>query len=169
MTSKNSEAGHVWHTVGQCKQCGETNHVTKKCREDDAVTCFTCGKKIHKSHHHAKDDGRNRTHKSNSNEIWPPRVQLPVTSVPPKRLLRRLNDYTNNEDREGHKRADLNQEDRLGRNNAGYENANDIHDRMSVTHLGRPIKRPMLQAPSHIAFKKARREVIAFVREFTSR
>ena len=32
-----------------------TNHVTKKCRHDDAVTCFTCGKKGHKTHHHAKD------------------------------------------------------------------------------------------------------------------
>ena len=54
-TSRNSDAGRVWHTVGQCKKCGETNHVTKKCRHDDAVTCFTCGKKGHKSHHHAKD------------------------------------------------------------------------------------------------------------------
>ena len=54
-TSRNSDAGHVWHTVGQCKKCGETNHVTNKCRHDDAVTCFTCGKKGQKSHHHAKD------------------------------------------------------------------------------------------------------------------
>ena len=66
-------------------------------------------------------------------------------------------------------KVDLNQEDRLGRNNAGYENANDIHDRMSVTHLGRPIKRPMLQAPPPIACKKARWEVIDLGREFTSR
>ena len=95
-------------------------------------------------------------------------MQPPVTSVPPKRQRRRLNDYMNNEDREGHKRPDINQEDRLGRNNEGFENANDIHDRMSVMHLGRPIKRPMTQAPSPIGCKKARWKVIYLVREFTS-
>ena len=42
----------AWHIVGQCRKCGETNHVTKKCRHDVAVTCFTCGQKGHKNTHH---------------------------------------------------------------------------------------------------------------------
>ena len=42
--SRNHTAEPAWHTVGQCRKWGETNHVTKKCRHDVAVTCFTCGK-----------------------------------------------------------------------------------------------------------------------------
>ena len=38
--------------VGQCRKCGESNHVTKKCRHEVAVTCFTCGQKGHKNNHH---------------------------------------------------------------------------------------------------------------------
>ena len=50
--SRNHTAEPAWHTVGQCRKCGETNHVTKKCRHDVAVTCFTCGQKGHKNMHH---------------------------------------------------------------------------------------------------------------------
>ena len=50
--SRNHTAEPAWHIVGQCRKCGETNHVTKKCRHDVAVTCFTCGQKGHKNTHH---------------------------------------------------------------------------------------------------------------------
>ena len=47
--SHNNPVESAWHTVGQCRKCGETNHVTKKCRHEVAVTCFTCGQKGHKT------------------------------------------------------------------------------------------------------------------------
>ena len=50
--SRNTPAEPAWHIVGQCRQCGESNHVTKKCRHEVAVTCFTCGQKGHKNNHH---------------------------------------------------------------------------------------------------------------------
>ena len=50
--SRNTPAEPAWHTVGQCRKCGETNHVTKKCRHTFAVTCFTCSQKGHKNNHH---------------------------------------------------------------------------------------------------------------------
>ena len=48
----NTPAEPAWHIVGQCRKCGESNHVTKKCRHEVAVTCFTCGQKGHKNNHH---------------------------------------------------------------------------------------------------------------------
>ena len=96
--------------------------------------------------------------RSQANQTGPALMQPPVTTVPPLRLQRRLND------REGHTRADINQIDR-----EGYENATVIDDdQMSVTHSGRPLKRPMLLTPSPVACKMARWEVIAFVKEFIS-
>ena len=50
--SRNTPAEPAWHIVGQCRLCSETNHVTKKCRHEVAVTCFTCGQKGHKNNHH---------------------------------------------------------------------------------------------------------------------
>ena len=50
--SHNTPAEPAWHVVGQCRKCGESNHVTKKCRHEVAVTCFTCGQKGHKNNHH---------------------------------------------------------------------------------------------------------------------
>ena len=50
--SRNTPAEPAWHIVGQCRLCGETNHVTKKCRHEVAVTCFICGQKGHKNNHH---------------------------------------------------------------------------------------------------------------------
>ena len=53
--SRNNPAEPAWHTVDQCRKCGETNHVTKKCWHEVAVTCFTCGQKGHKnSYHHPR-------------------------------------------------------------------------------------------------------------------
>ncbi len=40
------------HTTGQCNICGESNHVTKKCRHSQKVLCRTCGERGHKSKHH---------------------------------------------------------------------------------------------------------------------
>ncbi len=37
---------------GQCANCGETNHVTVKCRHKSKVTCRACGKSGHKNKHH---------------------------------------------------------------------------------------------------------------------
>ncbi len=39
-------------TSGQCSKCGETNHVTKRCRHKSKVTCHTCGEQGHKSKQH---------------------------------------------------------------------------------------------------------------------
>ena len=46
--SRNTPAEPAWHIVGQCRLCGETNHVTKKCRHEVAVTllCLTDGLNI---------------------------------------------------------------------------------------------------------------------------
>jgi len=38
--------------AGQCDKCGETNHVTKKCKHEAKVQCFLCGSSGHKSKHH---------------------------------------------------------------------------------------------------------------------
>ena len=50
--SRNAPAEPAWHIVGQCRKCGESNHVTKQCRHEVAVTCSTCGQKGHKNNHH---------------------------------------------------------------------------------------------------------------------
>ena len=48
-------AGHV-RIAGQCIKCGETNHVTRICRNVNAVSWFVCGQKGHKSKHHVNMD-----------------------------------------------------------------------------------------------------------------
>ena len=48
-------AGHV-RIAGQCNKCGETNHVIQTCRHVNAVSCFVCGQKGHKSKHHVNMD-----------------------------------------------------------------------------------------------------------------
>ena len=48
-------ARHV-RIAGQCNKCGETNHVTQNCRHVNAVSCFVCGQKGHKSKHHVNMD-----------------------------------------------------------------------------------------------------------------
>ena len=40
------------HSMGQCAQCGETNHVTARCRHRDKVQCRVCGNRGHKEKHH---------------------------------------------------------------------------------------------------------------------
>ena len=48
-------AGHM-RIAGQCNQCGETHHVTQTCRHVNAVSCFVCGQKGHKSKHYVNMD-----------------------------------------------------------------------------------------------------------------
>ena len=43
------------HTMGQCAKCGETNHVTARCRHRDKVQCRVCGKRGHKEKHHTSE------------------------------------------------------------------------------------------------------------------
>ena len=43
------------HTPGQCRKCGETNHVTATCRHTQKVVCRKCGKSGHKDKHHSRD------------------------------------------------------------------------------------------------------------------
>ena len=43
------------HTPGQCRECGETNHVTATCRHTQKVVCRKCGKSGHKDKHHSRD------------------------------------------------------------------------------------------------------------------
>ena len=40
------------HTTGQCAECGETNHVTARCRHREKVECRECGERGHKEKHH---------------------------------------------------------------------------------------------------------------------
>ena len=42
-------------TPGQCAKCGETNHVTARCKHAEHVQCRRCGKLGHKDKHHAYD------------------------------------------------------------------------------------------------------------------
>ena len=42
-------------TPGQCAKCGETNHVTARCKHVEHVQCRRCGKLGHKDKHHAYD------------------------------------------------------------------------------------------------------------------
>ena len=96
--------------------------------------------------------------RSQANQLGPESAQPPVTTLPPLRLRRCLND------REGQTGADTYQTDC-----DGYDKGTVIDDdQMSVTHSARPIKRPMLLNPSPVACKKAIWEVIAFVKEFIS-
>ena len=96
--------------------------------------------------------------RSQANQLGPAPAQPPVTTVPPLRLRHCLND------REGQTGADTNQTDC-----DGYDKGTVIDDdQMSVTHSARPIKRPMRLTPSPVACKKARWEVIAFVKECIS-
>ena len=48
-------AGYV-RIAGQCNKSDETNHVTQTCRHVNAVSCFVCGQKGHKSKHHVNLD-----------------------------------------------------------------------------------------------------------------
>ena len=43
------------HTPGQCRKCGETNHVTATCRHTQKAVCRKCGKSGHKDKHHSRD------------------------------------------------------------------------------------------------------------------
>ena len=45
----------VPHPLGQCRKCGETNHVTATCRHTQKVVCRKCGKSGHKDKHHSRD------------------------------------------------------------------------------------------------------------------
>ena len=92
--------------------------------------------------------------RSQANQCGPAPAQPPVTTVPPIRLRHCLNG------REGQTGAGTNQTDC-----DGYDKGTVIDDDpMSVTHSARPIKRPMLLTHSPVACKKARWEVIAFVK-----
>ena len=42
-------------TLGQCAKCGETNHVTARCKHAEHVQFRRCGKLGHKDKHHAYD------------------------------------------------------------------------------------------------------------------
>ena len=42
-------------TPGQCAKCGETNHVTARCKHAEHVQRRRCGKLGHKDKHHAYD------------------------------------------------------------------------------------------------------------------
>ena len=39
------------HAMGQCANCGETNHVTARWRHRDKVECRVCGNRGHKEKH----------------------------------------------------------------------------------------------------------------------
>ena len=45
-------------TPGQCAKCGETNHVTARCKHAEHVQCRRCGKLGHKDKHHYYDQDR---------------------------------------------------------------------------------------------------------------
>ena len=42
--------------AGQCSMCGETNHISARCKHTNKATCFTCGSQGHKSKHHGRAD-----------------------------------------------------------------------------------------------------------------
>ena len=42
--------------TGQCSMCGETNHISARCKHTNKVTCFTCGSQGHKGKHHGRAD-----------------------------------------------------------------------------------------------------------------
>ena len=42
-------------SLGQCDKCGETNHVTIRCKHDQQVQCRRCGDWGHKEKHHTRD------------------------------------------------------------------------------------------------------------------
>ena len=44
------------HSMGQCAKCGETNHVTARCRHRDKVQCRVCGSRGHKEKHHTEQN-----------------------------------------------------------------------------------------------------------------
>ena len=46
------------HSMGQCAKCGETNHVTARCRHRDKVQCRVCGSRGHKEKHHTEQNYR---------------------------------------------------------------------------------------------------------------
>ena len=46
------------HSMGQCAKCGETNHVTARCRHRDKVQCHVCGNRGHKEKHHTEQKYR---------------------------------------------------------------------------------------------------------------
>ena len=96
--------------------------------------------------------------RSQANQLGPAPAQPPVTPVPPLCLRHCLID------REGQTAADTNQTDCDGHDKGTVTD----DDQMSVTHSVSPIERPMLLTPSPVACKKARWEVIAFVKEFIS-
>ena len=94
------------------------------------------------------------TERSQANQLGPAPAQPPVSTVPPLRLRHCLND------REGQTGADTNQTDCDGNDKGTVID----DDQISVTHSARPIKRPMRVTPSPVVCKKARWEVIAFVK-----
>ena len=49
-TKPNSNTSQSHHTA--CQRCGESNHVTQKCRHLKPVSCRVCGQLGHKSKHH---------------------------------------------------------------------------------------------------------------------
>ena len=44
------------HAMGQCAKCGETNHVSARCRRRDKVECRVCGNRDHKERHHTEQN-----------------------------------------------------------------------------------------------------------------
>ena len=88
-----------------------------------------------------------------------------VPGVPPIRLRRQVLDNTDNTDRSGHESNAAN-----GKHGGAAHKHGDgsDHDRMSITHSVRPLKRSLRIHPSPVVCKKARWEVIALVRAFTS-
>ena len=42
-------------SLGQCDKCGETNHLTIRCKHDQQVQCRRCGDWGHKEKHHTRD------------------------------------------------------------------------------------------------------------------
>ena len=93
----------------------------------------------------------------NTNESRSSTAQL-VPSVPPIRLRRQLIDNTDKNDRADH--------DKNAANDKHGDESDD--DQRYVTYSVRPLKRSLHGPPSPVACKKARWEVIALVRTFTS-
>ena len=100
----------------------------------------------------------------NTNKYRSSTAQL-VPNVPTIRPRRQLIDNTDKNDRADHDRNAANDKhgDAIDKHGDGSDD-----DRMSVTHSVRPLKRSLRGPPSPVACKKARWEVIALVRTFTS-